>query len=203
MNIHLRFPSHSKLRQPITYTVSLPTVVWLCVCLYAREHTFVKSRLPFPWAAKKRTVREVTVRGGKNKEWRADHMFCFCFLTGGELAGLGKTKPKKDLRGGLLLAKWKQASAKQITSQKPKMIRWDKLGWCTETTENGRARHSERWTYREMKDSIWCGSSSKSIFISNPIFVWALAEMGGRKGGAADQKDQSQLKLRIKTKLLL
>lgn len=42
----------------------------------------------------------------------------FCFLTGGELAGLGKTKPKKDLKGGLLLAKWKQASAKQITSQK-------------------------------------------------------------------------------------
>lgn len=101
----------------------------MCVCLYAREHTFVKSRLPFPWAAKKRTVREVTVRGGKNKE-NDDRMegrpyVLFLFSNWGRISRVRKNKTKKDLRGGLLLAKWKQASAKQITSQK-----WsDEINW--------------------------------------------------------------------------
>lgn len=36
-----------------------------------------------------------------------------------------------------------------------------------------------------------------------PSLCGALAETGGGRGGAADQKDQSQLKVRIKTELLL
>lgn len=107
---------------------------WLCVSVYehwhAMGHNFVKSSLLVPWAARKRGQWEKWLLEEEEREkikgvteWRTNSLW---YLLGRQLAAQRKINPSLSLEEGYALSNWKQAPVKQITSHKPKIIRWDR-----------------------------------------------------------------------------
>lgn len=97
---------------------------------------------------------------------------------------------------GYTFSNWKHAPVKQITSHKPKIIRWDNEGkrreqWKRECETVG-DEYIWRWGF-----PFGVAGPPSQFSSAIPSLHGALAEAGGGRGGAADQKDQSPVKVSI------
>lgn len=125
--------------------------VCLCVCWHAMGRGLSRVVCLFP---------ELPARENSERNDRMEDKPYVTFFFGWELAGSKKKKRRKKIsaRRGLCFSNWKQASVKRITSQKPKIIRWDKEARRREE------RKRECETVREMNisgdggfHSVWRG----------------------------------------------
>ena len=62
----------------------------------------------------------------KLKGWQNGGQTVYDIFLGRQLAAQRKINPSLSLEEGYALSNWKQAPVKQITSHKPKIIRWDR-----------------------------------------------------------------------------